>query len=130
MFAHKGRQLILADPAGTRRVEQNRNRVGDANRVGKLDQTAISQTCGNNVLGDITRHIGGGTIYLRGILSGEGATSVRRVATVCVDNDFTTGKARVPLWSSRNKPASRVDMKLGVFVAQLTRNGMLYNLVL
>lgn len=69
--------LILGDLAGAVQVDIDRQRLGDADRVGDLDRAAVGKTGGDDVLGKIAGGIGGRTVDLRRVLAGECAAAMR-----------------------------------------------------
>src|SRR5262249_12883214 len=75
---------------------------------------ALGQAGGNDVLGDVTRHVAGRAVHFRRILAGEGAATVAAVAAVTVNDNFAAGQARVAHRPADNKAAGRGDMALGL----------------
>src|SRR5207244_2326226 len=57
VFAHQIGKLSFTNPTAASRIDSNRNRFSDADRVGKLNFALLSQSGRDNVLGDITRHV-------------------------------------------------------------------------
>src|SRR5678816_4083008 len=55
---------------------------------------------------------------------------MRRVAAIRINNDLATGDTSVALRASSDKPASRIDVILRVFVEQFRRHGVLDDLFL
>src|SRR5205085_11784135 len=96
-LAHEIGNLCFIDPTGPPRVDVNRDRFSDANRIGQLHFTFVCQAGGDYVLGDVARHVCGRTMDLRRIFSGESAATVWRVTAVGVDDDLATSQSRVAL---------------------------------
>jgi hypothetical protein len=69
---------VFVDLAGAEGVDADGGRLGHADGVGHLDFTAIRQTGGDDVLGDVAGGVGGGAVHLGRVLAGEGATAVMR----------------------------------------------------
>src|SRR5207247_11343619 len=69
VFAHQIGKLSFADSAAASGVDSNRDRFSDADRVGELDFALLSQSSRDNVLGDVTRHVGRRPIDFRRILA-------------------------------------------------------------
>jgi hypothetical protein len=115
-------QLLFADRAGTKGIDEHGDRLGIADGVGQLHFAPFSQTCGHNVLGDIAGHVGGAAIHLGGILAGEGAATVTAHAAVGVDDDLAAGQTAVALGSARHETAGRVDQVTGLAVNQFLRS--------
>ena len=95
---------ISPDELGDRRVGElaraegvdvDAHRLGDADGVGELDLAALGQAGGDDVLGDVAGHVGGGAVDLRRILAAEGAAAVPAHAAVGVDDDLAAGQAGV-----------------------------------
>src|SRR5206468_6672966 len=93
-------------------VNQDRDRVGDADRVGELDLALVCQARRDEVLGDIPGHVGGRPVHLAGVLAGEGAAAVAAHAAVGVHDDLAAGQAGVPHRSPGDEPAGGVDVIL------------------
>ena len=49
------RQCVVGNDAGALRIDQQRNRIGHADRVSQLDFTALGQSRRNDVLRDVAR---------------------------------------------------------------------------
>ena len=62
-------QLFVADGAGAVRVDIERQRLGDADRIGELDGAAAGQTGGDDVLGEVARCISGRAVDLGWVLA-------------------------------------------------------------
>ncbi len=106
-------ELLLVDVAGSVGIDQQRHRIGDADRVGDLDGAAVGEAGGHDVLGEVARRIGGGAIDLGRVLAGEGAAAVRGIAAVGVDDDLAPGQAAVAVRSADHEIAGRVDQEVG-----------------
>ena len=124
MLAHQFRQRSLADSARALRVDVHRDRFGNANRVSELHLASISKTGGDNVLGDVARHVRGRAIDLRRIFAGERAATVRRIAAVGVDDDLATGQTGIALRTTGNESTGRIDVILRVVVQQIAGNSV------
>ena len=103
-------ELVFVDVAGAMQVGVDRQRLGDADRVGKLERAAIGEAGGDDVLGEIARRIGGRAVDLGRVLAGEGAAAVRRRAAVSVDDDLAPGQAAVAVRAADDELAGRVDV--------------------
>ena len=97
-------------------IDQDADRFGNANGVGQLHFAAIGQAGGNNVLGDIARHVASRAIDLRRIFAAECATAVTSHATVGVHNDLAAGQSGVAHRTTDDEAARGIDVVLGVFV--------------
>ncbi len=107
-------QLGLGDGAGAVRVDIDRQRLGDADRVAELDRAARREARGDDVLGEVARDIGGRAIDLGRVLAREGAAAVRRGTAIGVDDDLAAGDARVAVGAADLEQAGRVDVDLVV----------------
>src|SRR5215472_1030292 len=114
--------LFFGNGGGAEGVDHNRNGLGDADGVGELDFRAVRETGSHNVLGDVAGHVASGTIDLRRILAGEGATAVSAVTAVGVDNDFTAGEAGIAHGSADDETAGGVDVELGFGIEHFRRH--------
>ncbi len=59
VLAHKITQLSILDLAAALRVDSDTHRLAHTDGISQLHFAAISQTCSHDVLGHITRHVGG-----------------------------------------------------------------------
>ena len=107
-------ELGFVDLAGAVQVDVDRQRLGDADRVGDLDRAAIGEAGGDDVLGQIARGVGGRAVDLGRVLAGEGAAAVRRRAAVGVDDDLAAGEAAVAVRAADDELAGRVDVPDGL----------------
>ncbi len=110
LVAHETLDLLLGDHRGAERVDPHRHRLRDTDGVGELHLDLVRQARGDEVLGDVARHVGGRAIDLRRVLAGEGAAAVTAVAAVGVDDDLAAGQARVAVRSADDELAGRVDV--------------------
>ncbi len=94
------RQCVVGNDAGALRIDQQRNRIGHADRVSQLDFTALGQSRRNDVLRDVARGIRGAAINFCRILAAERAAAVAGISAVGIDDDFTRR-------SGRNRPSGR-----------------------
>src|SRR5699024_1615995 len=83
--------------------------AGGADRVGDLDFTTLREFGGDNGLGCPPHRVGGGTVDLRGVFSGECAAAVAGHPPVGVDDDLAAGEPRVAHGAADFEGAGRVD---------------------
>src|SRR5205085_4942122 len=76
------------DVFGPERVDVQRHRMRDADRIGHLELETVRQPGGHDVLRDVPRHVRAGPIDLRRVLPRETAAAVRRHPAVAVDDDL------------------------------------------
>ena len=100
-LADRGLDAIVADRSGAMRVDVERQRLADTDRISELDRAAPGKTGGDDVLGEIARGISGRAVDLGRVLAREGAAAVRGRAAIGVDDDLAAGDAR------RRRPGRR-----------------------
>ena len=105
-------ELLLVDLAGAVGIDQERHRIGDADRVGDLDGAAVGEAGRDHVLGEIARGIGGRAVDLGRILAGERAAAMRRVAAIGVDDDLAAGQAAIAVGAADHEFAGRIDQEV------------------
>jgi len=103
-------ELSFWNLSGPMRVDINRQRLGDADRIGKLDRAAISKSCGDDVFCEIARGISGRAIDFCRVLARECAAAVRRRPAIGIDNDFPAGQAAIAVGAANHELASWVDV--------------------
>ena len=101
---------------------QHADRIGHADRVRQLHFAAIGQSAGDDVLGDVARHVGSRAIDLGRIFSAERAAAVTSHAAVGVDDDLASGESGVAHRSADDKASRGIDVILRVFVEQMRRD--------
>ena len=67
--------------------------------------------------------VGGTAVYLAGVLAREGATTVGSLATIGIDNDFTTRQAGIAMRATDDKLAGGVDEVFDVATEQRQHTG-------
>ena len=77
------------------RVDEDGERMRDADRVRDLDLAAVGKAGRDDVLRHPARRVGGRAVDLGRILAREGAPAVRRCAAVRVDDDLPPGQAGI-----------------------------------
>ena len=107
-------ELGFVDVARAVQVDIDRQRLGDADRIGKLKGAAIAQSRGDDVLGEIARGVGRRAVDLGRILAREGAAAVRRRAAVGVDDDLASREAAIAVGPADIELARRIDVPDGL----------------
>lgn len=102
MIVDQSGDLAVSDNTGTFGIDRDIDRPGNTNSIADLNLAFFGQSCGNDILGDITCGIGCRTIDLARIFTGECTTTMRAGTTVGIDNDFTAGQTAVTLWATDN----------------------------
>jgi hypothetical protein len=85
------------DPLGAEALDLDRDGVRDADRVGDLQLAAVGEAGGDDVLGRVTRRVGGRAVDLGRVLAGESPAAVAGGAAVGVDDDLPAGEAVSPI---------------------------------
>ncbi len=101
---------LVGDAAGAERLDRDRERVGDADRVRHLDLEAVGQAGGDDVLGHPAGRVGGRAIDLGRVLAGEAAAAVAGHAAVRVDDDLAAGQAGIAHRPADHEAAGRVHV--------------------
>ena len=112
MLVDEGGDRRLADLLGPERLEHDRHRVRDADRVGDLHLAAIREARRDDVLRDPPGRVGGRAIDLRRVLAGERAAAVAGHAAVGVDDDLAARQAAVADRAADDEATRRVDEEL------------------
>src|SRR5919198_858755 len=108
----QGLDLGAPDLLGPERLDHDRHRVRDADRVGHLDLGALGQAGRDDVLGHVPGRVRGRAVDLRRVLAAERAAAVAGHAAVGVDDDLATGQARVTNRAADDEAAGRIDQEL------------------
>ena len=77
------------------------------------------ESCGDDVLCDVTRHVAGRAVDLGWIFSGERAAAVTAVAAVGVDDDFAASEACITHRAADDEAAGGIDVEFGFAVEHL-----------
>src|ERR1035438_2292924 len=117
--AHQIGNLAFVNLRRAESIDQHANRFSDSNGVGKLHFTAISQSGGNNVLGNVARHVAGRAVNLGRVFAAECATAMASHATVGVHDDLAAGQPGVAHGTTDYEASRWVDVVLGVLVQHL-----------
>ena len=94
----------------------NRSRMCNTNCIGKLDLALVSKTCCNNVLCNITCCISCRTVYLCTVFTGESTAAVTSCSAISINNDLTSCKTAVAVWSTDNETSGRVDKVFRILI--------------
>src|SRR3569832_1948855 len=116
--AHQLRQnlleLRLVDFARAVQIDIDRQRLGNADRVGKLYRATVAKTGRDNVLRQIARRIRGQAIDLGRIFAVERPTVMRSRAAVSVDDNLAAGETAVSVGTAVHKGPRRVYVPHGL----------------
>ena len=110
MFTDECNDFLIGDDVGSVGVDVDADRFSHTDCVGELDFAFASQSCCDDVFGDMSRHVSGRSVHLGGILSAERTTTMSTPATVGIDNDFAACQAGITVRSPDDKPSGWVDV--------------------
>src|SRR3546814_17775608 len=94
------------------RVDRERQRLGHADSIAELDSAALGKACGNDILGEITAYIRGGTVNLGRVLARKSAAAMRSRAAIGVDNDLATRQTSVAIRPANFEKARGIDVNI------------------
>src|SRR5215212_1018981 len=130
VLSYKVREDRLADASGSPCIDEHGDGLRDADCIGQLYETALSQSSSDDILCDVARHVRGGAINLGRVLARERTAAVRRVAAVSVDDDLSAGQPCIALGAAHDKAPRGIYMKFRRFVEQFLWDGRLDDLFL
>ena len=110
------------DLLGSERLNQHANRIGDANGIGELHFATVGESAGDEVLGDVTRHVRRRAIDLGRIFAAERAPAVTSHAAVAVNDDLAASESGVAHGTADDESSGGIDVVLAVFIEQVRRN--------
>src|SRR5215210_7104023 len=93
VFLHQRTQSRRVRPCGTERLDHYADGVGDADRVGHLDQASACEACRDEVLRHPPCGVGARAVDLGRVLAREGAPAVRGRPPVGIHDDLASRKA-------------------------------------
>src|SRR3984893_2901614 len=121
-LAQRRRQFLVRDCARVESVDQDRNRLGHADRIRHLDFALGCEPRRDHILGHVARHVAGRAVDLARILARERAAAVAPVAAVCVDDDLASGEPAIAMRTADHEAAGRVDVDYRVLGQELFGN--------
>ena len=101
------------------RLDHDRHRVRDADRVRDLRLAPLGEAGGDDGLRDLAHRVRGRAVDLGRVLAGERAATVAGHAAVGVDDDLAAGEAAVGVRAAELELAGRVHEHLEVVVGEL-----------
>lgn len=108
---------------GTIGVHKDGERVRYTDSVSDLNQDAVGKLLSDQGLGDPSGSVGSGSVYLGGILSGEGTTTVGSPTAIGIDDDLTTSQTGITLGTTNDETARGVQMVDGLVIQILGGDG-------
>ena len=96
----------MACPIG---IDEDADRLSDPDGVGELYEYFVSDASSDEVLRDVASCIGCRAVYLRGILTREGTTTMGSLTTVGVDDDLTPCESGISMRPADDELTRGVD---------------------
>lgn len=122
-------KLGVALLAGTVSVDEDGKGFSDTNGVRELDQCSSGETSSDEGLGDPSSSVGGRSVNLGPVLTGEGTTTVSTPTTVGVDNDLSASETGITLRTANDKSAGRLDVVDNSVVKKVLGDNLLDDLL-
>ena len=116
MLTDKLGELVFVDLCGPLTGEVHRGGLGHADGIAQLHFADVGKIGGNDILRDITGHVGCGAIDLGRILAGERSAAMPPTTAVGVDDDLASREAAIALRASDLELAGGVHMDRDVIV--------------
>lgn len=116
--------------AGTVGLDKDGQGLGNTDGVRQLDQASSGKTGVDQGLGDPSGSVGGRSVDLGKVLTGEGTTTVGTPTSVGVDNDLSAGQTSVTLGTTDNESAGRLDVVDGSVVQEVRGDDLVDDLLL
>lgn len=123
-------QLVGGLGGSTVALNEDGEGLSDTNGVGELDKGTAGKLGVDQRLGDPARNVGGGTIDLGVILSGESTTTVGTPTTVGIDNDLTASETGITLRTTDDEAAGGLDVVDSAVIEELGGDDLANNLLL
>lgn len=120
-----GRRVL----GGSVGVNEDGQRLGNTNGVGELNQGSSGKSGLDQRLGDPSGSVGGRSVDLGVVLSGESSSSVGTPSSVGVDNDLSASETGITLGTSDDESARGLDVVDGLVVEQLGGDDLLDDLL-
>lgn len=102
--------------------------VGETDGVRDLHEDSVGQFVGNERLGDVSTVVGGRSVDLGLVFSGESTATVRAPASIGVDDDLSARESGISSWTADIELARWVDHDLSV-LKHLRWNNLLNDLL-
>ena len=101
--------------------------MGNADGVGQLDLTLVSQSGRYNILSNIAGCVGCRAVYLGAVLSRECAAAMACRSAIGINDDLASGQAAVAVRAADHKTSGRIDEKFCILIYHICRdNGIKY----
>ena len=121
--------LLVAVFSGAEGVDHYRDRLCNADGIGKLKLAFIGKARRNDIFCRPSGRIGCRAVDLCGILARKASSAVMSRAALCIDYYLTAGKACISAGAAHRESAGGVDIYLGILVHKLGGNDLLNNKV-
>src|SRR6202171_336328 len=122
ILANKRGDFFVRHSGRTEGFGHHRDGFSYSDGVGQLYFCFTREARGDDVLGNVARHVACRAVHLRRVLTGKSAASMASVATVGIHDNFTSGQTSVAHRSTDYKPAGRIDVIFGLGVEHRGRN--------
>src|SRR5207248_6503772 len=114
--ANKIGNALFRNTRRAERIDHDRDWLGYTDGVRQLDFGFAREPGGNNVLGNVPRHVARGTIYLGRIFTRKSSATMPAVAAVTIDDNLAARETRVAHGPANHEAAGRIDVVLGIAV--------------
>src|ERR1700722_10155448 len=91
-------------------IDIERQRIGDADRIGNLDGSTVRQPGRDDVLREIARSISCRPVNFRGVFARESAAAMRGRAAISIYDNLAPGKTAVTIRAANDEGTSWIDM--------------------
>src|SRR6201984_2863008 len=115
-FAHDFGDFFFWNGGGAEAVYHHGNGLRYTDGVGELDFCFGGEAGGDDVFGDVTRHVAGRAVHFGWIFAGESAAAVTAVSAVSVHDNLAASETRVAHGTADDEAACWIDVILGVLV--------------
>ena len=105
---------LVCNRSGAEGIDMDAYGFRMTDRVGELHLCLRCESRRDDVFGYPSAHVGGTTVNLGRVLSGEGSPTMPPHASISVDDDLAACEARVTLRAANHKLTGRIDQELGL----------------
>lgn len=115
---------------GPKTIHIDSNGMTKSNAIRHLDHTSPTVAISNQRFGNLSYSVGSRSVYLSGIFSREGTTSMTTPTSIGVSNNLSASQSGVWIWSTDYKWFRRIDNKFSLRSNMVGRDYFENNLVL
>ena len=120
----------IVNGSSTLRIDVYANWISNANGVRQLYLTPFGQPSSDDVLGNVSGHVGGAAIHFRGIFSTECSAAMSAPTTVRIYDNFASGQTTIAVRPADFEFPRGIDVIRNVSLIQLRRQTGFDNFVL